>query len=417
MSEQTQIYKKQLSRQARHWSFAASRLQNLDDYTSPEAWKELEQYLGVAIRNELSGHIEQLVQQGLKLLLNLKNVHTPSQLENLSQRLLDFRTKYLRTETAVDFYADAINTRTNKQIGALLRACDYIARKSMSTILDKLNKPTPPVCSYLDDGIGAAIFKANLRFPGGPIENPAATIKVVHHNLYRPTSLIHEAGHQVAHILGWNRELAERLEKVIAVHAPAVADIWGSWASELAADAFAYVHTGYGSIAALHDVVDGGEAKVFRYLPGDPHPISYIRVLLGTTMCKEMWGDGPWDELAMSWSYRYPLSRCSLPVSELMRQSLQVLPIVAQTILNSPMRCFGQKALARHIDPDRVKQESLIELEQHAGSSLFSSRHWLQNEAIRLLALTALKCATHPDDALASYRQQREWMLRLGESI
>ena len=37
--------------------------------------------------------------------------------------------------------------------------------------------------------------------------NPVAAIKVTRHNLQRPTALIHEAGHQVAHITGWNEEL------------------------------------------------------------------------------------------------------------------------------------------------------------------------------------------------------------------
>ncbi|MFQ5603451.1 MAG: hypothetical protein ACE5HS_09315 [bacterium] len=392
-------------------------MQNLEDYTSPDAWQELERYLGVAIRSELSRHIDRLARQGQKLFLNLRSIQSLPALEDFGRQLLNFRTSYLRTETAVDFYADAINTRTNKEIGALLRACDFIARKSMTDLLDKLHKPTPPVLCYLDDGVGASILKAGLRFPGGPIENPAATIKVVHHNLYRPTSLIHEAGHQVAHILGWNRELAASLEQALGKYDSEVAETWGSWASEIAADTFAFVHTGYGSVAALHDVVDGGASKVFRFLPGDPHPIAYIRVLLGTSMCTALWGKGPWDELALAWQHRYPLNQKQLHVFELLNKSLPLLPKAVETCLMTPMRSFGGQNLIQHINPERVKPESLAELERSAGKALFHSEHWVQTEALRLLALTALRCATLPDEALSTYRQQRAWMLKLGGII
>ena len=61
----------------------------------------------------------------------------------------------------------------------------------------------------------------------------------------------------------------------------AAAWTWSAWASEIAADAFAFVHTGFASVAALHDVLSGERGFVFQHTPGDPHPICYLRVLLG----------------------------------------------------------------------------------------------------------------------------------------
>jgi hypothetical protein len=43
---------------------------------------------------------------------------------------------------------------------------------------------------------------------------PVAVIKITRHNLLRPTALVHEAGHQVAHICGWSMELAAVLERL-----------------------------------------------------------------------------------------------------------------------------------------------------------------------------------------------------------
>ena len=110
--------------------------------------------------------------------------------------------------------------------------------------------------TYVDKGMGASILRAGLRLWDGAPLSPAAAVKVTRQNLLRPTALIHEAGHQVAHIVGWNEELAALLARELTP--PEVAAEWSSWASEIAADTFAFVNTGYGAVAALHDVVSGG---------------------------------------------------------------------------------------------------------------------------------------------------------------
>ena len=120
-----------------------------------------------------------------------------------------------------------------------------------------------------------------------------AAIKITRHNLLRPTAAIHEAGHQVAHISGWNQELAAALARELAGASAELADAWSGWASEIAADAVAFVHTGFASVAALHDVLAGETPSVFRHTPGDPHPICYLRVLLGVEMCRYFYGAGP----------------------------------------------------------------------------------------------------------------------------
>jgi len=111
----------------------------------------------------------------------------------------------------LDFFGDAINTRTSPRMSALLRACDILAEKSMRMVLEQFGKKTPPVLSYFDKGLGASILKAGLRLWDATTINPCAAIKIVRHNLLRPTSGIHESGHQVAHQLDWNDELAGML--------------------------------------------------------------------------------------------------------------------------------------------------------------------------------------------------------------
>lgn len=407
--------KTQLLRQVNHWMMAISRLHNLDDLASPEAWHRLERYLGVSIRHYLTGIVNRLQRQGKLLQATLEAAEDTLGLANAQSRLLAFRHQYLRAETTLDFYTDAINTRTNANLAGLLRACDTLANRSMTQILDQLGKESPPILTYIDKGLGAAILKAGLRLWDGGTESPVAVIKIVRHNLLCPTSLIHEAGHQVAHICDWNTELAATFEHHLPTD-PSLARVWASWASEIAADAIAFVHTGYGSVAALHDVIAGERTSVLRYIPGDPHPISYLRVLLGVEMCRHFYGLGPWDELAFAWQQRYPLEAAGRN-TPLLAQSVLLLKDIARLTLDTPMQAFAGRKLSDLVNPERVKPSVLEELEHRLGTALYTSMHWIWTEALRGLALTSLRVATNPNQEIETLTTQENWMLKLGGAI
>ncbi|HKG32863.1 MAG TPA: hypothetical protein VKB22_03960 [Gemmatimonadales bacterium] len=340
---------------------------------------------------------------------------TADDLERVRALVVAFRGRYTRTETLVDFYGDAVNARTNPDIAALLRACDEMAVRSMAQVLDPLGKTIPPVLTYVDKGLGASILKAGLRLWDGGTLSAVAAVKITFHNLFRPTALIHETGHQAAHITGWNEELAEALERSLPGAPRDVAEVWGSWASEIAADTFAFAHTGYAAVVSLCDVLSGDEATVFQLRPGDPHPIPYIRVLLGTEMCTRFFGAGPWDDLASTWTRSYPLENAAGHGTEaLLRRSLPLLPRVVELCLRTPMRAFGGRPLISLLDPGRVKPEALAQLELRAGGGLHTSQHWIWSECLRLLALSGLRAATMPERAPEILKRQEDWMMRLG---
>jgi hypothetical protein len=417
MNDSDLAIKTQLSRQVAHWTEAAARLQDLDELASPAAWGSLERYLGLCIRRHLSEVVAQLDREATLLQAALAAALSAADLSAVRRQLLAFRKRYARVETTLDFYADAINTRTNRRTAGYLRACDTLAHRSMAQLLDPLGKPTPVVLTYIDKGLGASILKAGLRLWDGTSMNPVAAIKITRHNLLRPTALIHEAGHQVAHIARWNEELNSALRAGLADASAGVAEAWASWSSEIAADAFAFVHTGYASVAALHDVLAGEETLVFRHTPGDPHPVSYVRVLLGVEMCRQFFGAGPWDELARSWTEVYPLERAAGATESLIRASLPLLPHIVQATLREPVRALGDRPLVALINPERVKPEALLELEKQLGAALYTSMHWVWTEALRLLALTGFRLATIPETKSDATKQQEEWMLRLGGAL
>lgn len=343
--------------------------------------------------------------------------HRPTAVAEVRRKLLALRQQYLRTETTLDFFADAINGRTNPQLAALLRACDTLAHRSMAQLLDQIGKTTPVALTYVDKGVGASILKAGLRLWDGGEVSPVAAIKIVRHNLLRPTALIHEAGHQVAHIAGWNEELAATLSRGILGRSRELADVWASWSSEIAADAFAFVHTGFASVAALHDVLAGDLSIVFRYTPGDPHPVSYVRVMLGVEMCRYFYDAGPWDDLALAWTALHPTNDASSDTRGLLEDSLPILNTVVRLTLDTPMRAFNGRPLRALIRPERVSPTALSELDRRIGSALFNSAHWLWTEPLRILALTGLQLARMPGKMNDILQLQEQSMLRLGGAL
>lgn len=406
----------QTERQVAHWALAVARLK-LDDLASPEAWNHLERYLGISLRRHLARVIDRVRSEADALVALQRAAQGPTALAEVNRKLHALRRQYLRTETTLVFFADAINTRTNAELTGLLRACDTLAYRSMAQLLDQLGKTTPVVLTYVDKGLGASILKAGLRLWDGGEVSPVAAIKIVRHNLLRPTSLIHEAGHQVAHITNWNEELAAAFSRGIAGGANELADVWASWASEIAADAFAFVHTGFASVAALHDVLAGDVSTVFRYNLGDPHPISYLRVLLGVEMCRYFYGAGPWDGLALSWTALHPVQQAPADTRAIAEHSQSLLKTVVRLTLDTPMRAFNERPLRALIQPERVSPAALSELNERIGPALFTSAHWLWTEPLRILALTGMQLASRPQNLGDILLLQEQSMLRLGGTL
>ena len=140
------------------------------------------------LRSHLTAVIDRLVGQAAVLTAMQRAAQSPTAAAEVRRKLLAFRHQYLRTETTLDFFADAINGRTNPRVAALLRACDTLAHRSMSQLLDQIGKTTPVALTYPDQGLGASILKAGLRLWDGGEVCPVASIKIVRHNLLRPTA-------------------------------------------------------------------------------------------------------------------------------------------------------------------------------------------------------------------------------------
>lgn len=405
-----------LIRQVNHWLLASKRLATLEHLASGNAWQGIDHQISMLLKASLQKSVGELISTGEIIKKQLEGSDDPESLRSAKRSLIMLRDRYLKTEETIHFYTVAINSRTTARIAALLRACDILCKKSMDELLEPLGKASPPVFTYVDKGVGASILKAGLRLWNGNI-SPVAAIKITQHNLFRPTAIIHETGHQVAHILNWNNELADKLNISLSSKSPVAGAAFASWASEIAADAFAFVHAGYASVAALHDVVSGSPQSVFAYRLNDPHPISYIRVLMNIAMCRQCYGPGPWDKLEVSFKNDYDINLVDFSSLGLIRHCIPLIEDAVNLILNFPFNAFGQRPLAKIIQPEKVSPRALNELEKKAGPALFTSHAWIWNESIRLLALNGYQIGTGIGDMEILYRQQEDWMVKLGFSV
>jgi hypothetical protein len=343
---------------------------------------------------------------------DLRAARTEKDVERVRLRLVDYRRRYLGIETVLEFYGHAVRSRTTTRLAEMLRACDMLTMKSIDGVVRGVGLHSPPVLVYVDRGLGASILRAGMQLWGGGSPSVAAAVKVTRFNLFTPTSMLHEGGHQTAHLLDWNRELADAFRHRLGDKE--VGAYCADCASEIAADTIAFAYAGYGSIAALHDVVAGDTAQVFRYVPGDPHPVAYLRVLIGTQMCVRFFGAGPWDDLSAAWTAVHPMTHAPPALRPLLERGVAQLERIVDVCLRTPMRAFGERPLAALVDPDRVSPAALKALRQEAGGALTTSSHWLREESLRLLALSSWDMATMPERADQITRSYEAWMRRLG---
>jgi hypothetical protein len=398
---------RQIEAELAHWQLAVEALADLDTVAAPEAWAALEDYLQRKIRDRLSELVAVLVAEGKALRGRLGSA-------DARPALLRLRTRYLQVETIIDFYGDAVNSRTSPKLRALLRGYDALAGDSMAAILTRVGIEPPPALVYLNGGLGAAILRAGIRLWDQSHPSPVAAIKLTRHNLAYPTALMHECGHQVAYLTGWTGELADALVARLAPRSAELAEVWQSWAPEIAGDVHAFAQAGWAPVAALANVVDGPTAAVYRIRVGDPHPFPFLRVMFNVELCRSWFGAGPWDDLASAWQRRHPPDRAGEQAARLTRASLAVLPDLVDVCTRQPMAAFGGVPLSALLDPRKVAPAALDSLAQQAGPSLLSSAYLRRREPLRILAHLSTRALLDPAAAAEHQARLLDWVTAVG---
>lgn len=399
-----------LERQVAHWLAASRTFRDAEEFASLMAWKSVEREVGVPLRLQLNAAVEELIALGeATAALITKARQDPSLVGQAETSVQRFRHRFVQVDTTLDFLGDAVNSRTSPLLCATLSTLDRLAVASMAPVLQRANKPVPRVLVYQDKGTGASILRAGVRLWAPGTIMPVAAIKIVRHNLYRPTSLFHETGHQVAYLTDWTSSVSASIARALSGDSQLQA-MWTPWASEITADVYAFLLTGYASVAALYDVV-GDANTILRWPIGDPHPIGWLRTALGCAFASQCFGaNGPWVQLQRAMEVCHPAASADVSVQPLLARSLEFMPRIAAACLSAPVPALQNRPMTDVLDPQRVSPIALSELERNAGAALWTSPHWRQTEGIRIVALAGLREAEHPDTASLWIDRARAWL-------
>lgn len=247
-----------------------------------------------------------------------------------------------------DTFMDVLTQRHTPELGRLLAGCDVLAR-------DAFNKPHPalaiiePPLVYCDRGFGASTLREGVRLPGRGY-NPLPLIQIPYSRLkekYNLTSVLHEAGHETMVRLGLKtaipRVLREELGK--AKTPPEIIDLFMLWSSEIGPDFWTFCSCGFAEAGAIKEILALPPAHVFRLSWTDPHPPPYLRALLSFEWCRQVWGDGIWDDWEKEWLDLYPPDEAPEATRNLIRRITTCLPLVSRILLRSKFRVLNGKTI------------------------------------------------------------------------
>ena len=151
-----------------------------------------------------------------------KDTHT------LRAEVLRLRGRYTQVETILDFYGDAVNTRTNPAARGGASRPRRDRRRQPRRGAQASRPRIAPRARLPRQGVGRFDPPRGCS-PVGPSANPspATAVKLTRHNLGHPTALLHEVGHQAAHQTGWTGELSSALESVLSRRSRELGVVWG----------------------------------------------------------------------------------------------------------------------------------------------------------------------------------------------
>jgi hypothetical protein len=271
--------------------------------------------LAAAVSPEAEIAIEQYLARGRRQLRGLAHAFlrklAASQAEpaELQRHFVVLRLVFTRAFNQFDMFADALSQRAQHDFGIWIGGLDAVAEDALA--LPGNFYSAPPVITYLDRGMGAAIRRARTRLPGGG-SNPVSLIRLPRERMVGSgigSSLVHEVGHQAAALLGLIASIRQALHdrQRLEPSRAALWRLWERWISEIVADFWSVARLGIGSTLGLMQVVALPRAFVFRLHPTDPHPFAWIRVLVSCSLGRALYPDPQWQALAGLWREVYPL--------------------------------------------------------------------------------------------------------------
>ena len=266
----------------------------------------------------------------------------------MQRRFTLMRLRFNEVLSQFDLFADVLTQRSERDTGVFLSGLDVLATDAMT--VPGVRLAAPEVVCYLDRGPGAAIRRARTRIPGGG-ESPVAIVRVPRERMVGfgiGASVLHEAGHQAAALLGLVdsiRQLLARLERRSKALDAAAWRLWGRWLGEIVSDLWAVAKLGISGSLGLMAVISLPAFFVFRHNVDDPHPTPFLRLKLSCAIGDALYPHAQWAALARMWDRLYP--RRALPAGRRMELAAleATMPALVPELIGHRPQSLGGRAL------------------------------------------------------------------------
>lgn len=237
-----------------------------------------------------------------------------------------------------DTYLDIFTQRLSTILGPVLGGCDIIAADALRKDHPALHLIEPPLV-YLDRGFGASVLREGVPFPDGS-PNPMPLVQIPYARLrgkYHLTSILHETGHEALVRLGIVSTVSRAFDNILARRGipDDIRGLFGLWTREVVPDFWTFCNSGLAAAATVREILAVPRNRAFRVSPTDPHPPPYLRTLLNFEWCRQMWGQGLWDQWEREWLALYPLDDIPPGLRRILVRGKDLLPLVSRILFQS----------------------------------------------------------------------------------
>jgi hypothetical protein len=345
----------------------AKVLTRLKEMIALKKEEDIQQEQWELLQNQLSSISNKILQQlrmiGDAFLAGRENVSTRKVVIN---RLGELE---LELTSAYDFYdtfMDILTQRLSNDIGPLLRGCDVIAADAMQRGMIADLTMAPLV--YCDRGFGAATLREGVSILK-TVPNPIPFISIPYSRLtekYNLISINHEVGHQALVKLNLVNVLSN-LFKTVTARAGAstlLQNLFANWAKELGPDFWAFCLSGMAQTCSLRDVLILPTHQMFQVTAYQVHPPAYLRFLVTTEWCRQVWGKGVWDVWEEEWKQLYSPDTMDEATCEIITAASRFIPAIAKACVQTKFKRLNGKTIFSLFSIDELKPELL---QKHAS--------------------------------------------------
>ncbi len=191
----------------------------------------------------------------------------------------------------------------------------------------------------------------------------------------------------------------------------AVRDLFALWCSEIGPDFWTFCSCGIAEAATIREILSLPPPQVFRVVWSDPHPPPYLRALITFDWCRQVWGNGIWDDWEKEWLELYPLKEASPVIRNLLTKARNYIPVVGRVLLKTKFRTLNGKTLPELFDLPAVAPTELKRILKKSEKGKLNLKGL--SPSVQLAVFRLLKEEGKPEEKLD--KTMTQWLLKLGE--